>query len=464
MPLLSLHPWIPRREFLRASGLGAASLALPGLPSGGAATSRPDSIAKGSFGRAKSCIILFMFGGPSQIETFDPKPIAPEGIRGEFKPIATSVPGVTIGEHFPRLAQRAHRYAIVRSVTHTDNFHGSSCHYVLTGTPYPRRGANLLAGRPDDYPNVGSAVARLRNGDALIPPFVWLLSPFHSVVFPVPGQGPGFLGSRHAPFVVAQDPNAADFRVPALSIPADVPLERLAQRQGLLDAFNRQTDRLLRGPAATARDSSVEKALQLVRSPRASRAFDLTAEPAALRDRYGRTTFGEGVMLARRLVEHGVRVATVRWYLDETDIQVDEPAWDTHIDNFKRLKTRLMPPLDQTFSALLDDLADRGMLDETLVVLLGEFGRTPKINRLAGREHWAHASSIVMAGGGIVGGRVHGTTDRHGAYPIEKPVTPGDIIATVYHCLGIAPHTELLDHSGRPVPLCSGEPIPGLLA
>jgi hypothetical protein len=457
--------WASRREFLRISGLGTVGLALPESSRAGGKKVQDQPIGlKRSFGKAKSCILLFMFGGPSQHETFDPKPLAPEGIRGEFKPTATSVPGITISEHFPRLAQRVHRYAIVRSVSHNDNFHGSSCHYVLTGTPYPRRGANLLGGRPDDHPNVGSAIARLRRSDSVVPPFVWLLSALHAVAYSIPGQGAGFLGQKHDPIVIANDPNAADFRVPALSLPVDVPLERLAQRQGLLDTLNRQTDQLLRGPAGLTRESSFENALRLIRSPRASRAFDLASEPTRVRDRYGRTSFGQGALLARRLVEHGVRVATVRWYLDETDIQVDEPAWDTHIDGFKRLKTRLMPPVDVTFSALLDDLADRGILDETLVVWFGEFGRTPKVNRFAGREHWAQCGSIVMAGGGIAGGQVYGASDRHGAYPIDKPVTPADIVATIFHCLGIRPHTELPDHSGRPVPICSGKPILGLLA
>jgi hypothetical protein len=452
-----------RREFLRIGGLGTLGLTLPELLRAGPAPApRRQDNPHGSFGKAKACILLFMFGGPSQQETFDPKPHAPDGIRGEFRPIATSVPGVRISEHFPLLAQRAHRYTIVRSVSHTDNFHSSSCHYALTGHPYPRRAANLLEARPDDFPNVGSAVVRLRGESNLLPPFVWLLSTFQSVASTIPGQGAGFLGKRYDPLVVLHDPNAADFRVPALSLPTDISLERLAGRRGLLDAVNRRTEAWLHSGAAAGMDPHFEKALRLVRAPLAGRAFNLAAEPCTVRDRYGRNTFGQAVLLARRLVQHGVRFVTARWYLDQTDIQVDEPAWDTHIEGFPRLKNRLMPPADRAFSSLLDDLADRGMLEETLVVWLGEFGRTPRINRAGGRDHWASCTSVVLAGGGIRNGQVWGASDRNGGYPVDKLVTPADLIATIYHCLGIGPDSELPDHTGRPVRIAGGVPILGL--
>jgi hypothetical protein len=455
-----------RRDLLRVGGLGAAGLALPDLlrardtsKDGHGASAAP------GFGKARSCIFLLMFGGPSQLETFDLKPDAPAELRGEFKPIHTNVGGVAISEHLPQLARRADRYTIVRSLAHGDNFHSSSLHFILTGNPYPRASANILAGRPDDYPHVGSVVARLRPSRNLLPPFVWLPATQYGRLAAMTGNGPGFLGKKYDAFFINKDPSTPDFQVDALAPSAELSLDRLGQRRGLLDTFNRHSDSLLQGPQAAGIDAYYQKALDMIRTPLTQRAFDLALEPTKVRERYGRNAFGQSVLLARRLVEHGVPLITVRFYLDGSDIQDNEPAWDTHSNNFERLKNRLMPPLDLALSALLDDLCQRGLLDETLVVCMGELGRTPRINRVAGRDHHGHCMSLVMAGGGISGGRVYGASDRYAAYPADKPLTPGDIAATIYHCLGIDYLTELPDpHTGRSFRICSGAPIPGLLS
>ena len=444
---------VTRRDFLQIGGLGAAGLALPELFRARAAAA--PSVDGNRRGRAKSCILLFMGGGPPQMDTFDLKPDAPVGIRGEFPPIATSVPGIQISDRLPLLSRHMHRCAVIRSVSdeYAGGAHGQSVYLALTGHKNPRVNGDDIRPAADDYPNLGSAVGRLRGSANALPPTVWLLD-MHRRQFA--GEGGGFLGQAADPFRILQDPNRPDFRVQALAPTRELPIDRIGGRRGLLDQLRRQ------GNAAGSRnglDAFQERAFDMILSPGTQRAFDLGAESAGVRDRYGRHKFGQGVLLARRLMEHGVPLVTVYWNGEEGV----PGGWDLHYHNYDRLKL-LAPPLDAAFSALLDDLAARGRLDDTLVVWMGEFGRAPRIEDQGGRGHWARCYSVVLAGAGIKPGIVHGRSDRHAAYPSVDPVSPQDVVATIYHALGIDPGTELADAFGRPLKLCQGEPIRGVLA
>jgi hypothetical protein len=449
---------ISRRDFLRIGSLGAAGLALPDLWRANAlAVNAPANSRAGGFGRAKSCIFLFMRGGPAQQDTWDLKPAAPAEIRGEFKPIATNVPGIQISEHFPLLAQHADKYVVIRSVHHGGDSaqpdHQPSVHLTLTGNPQPVRQREA---RKDDYPHLGSALARVRPRRSAIPSFV-AVGKFPE---PEPGTTAGFLGSLYEPFTIDQNPNAPDFRVQdLLALRGDVPLERLAGRRGLLDAVNYETERLVRNGALVVMGNHYEMALGLLGSAKVHQAFDLTAEPAPLRDRYGRNTFGQGVLLARRLVERGVPLVTVNfWTTCDPKIH-----WDTHEKSFTQLKGPLMPPTDRAFATLLDDLSGRGLLEETLVVWMGEMGRTPRVNNQAGRDHWGNCLTVVLAGGGLSGGRVHGASDSQAAIPKDSPIRSADLATTIYYCLGVDPHTEFPDLVGRPTRICNGQVVPQLL-
>jgi Protein of unknown function (DUF1501) len=432
---------ISRRDFLRIGGLGATGLALPNLLH-----------AKPQAAKAKSCILLFMNGGPSQYGTFDLKPDAPVEVRGDFKPIATDIPGVQICDHLPMLARQAHKYAIVRSVSddYAGGAHGQSVYLALTGHHSPRVQGDDVRPALSDYPCIGSAVAHLRPPAAGVPPFVWLLD-MHRQSFA--GEGGGCLGKKTDPFRVLQDPSRPQFAVQAIQPPAEVSLDRLGGRRGLLEQLSRQMDQQLGAESMTAHQ---ERAFAMLGSAKFRTAFDLKAEPEPVRERYGKTKLGQGTLLARRLVEHGVPLVTVYW------TGTEEGDWDTHYEETKNLK-RLLPPTDRAVSALLEDLAQRGMLDDTLVVLMGEFGRAPLIEAKGGRGHWARCYSVALAGGGVRGGQVYGRSDRRAAYPAENPVGPADIVATIYHCLGIANDTEITDHLGRPLQLCQGSVIHPLL-
>jgi hypothetical protein len=406
-----------------------------------------------------SCIQLFMWGGPSQLETFDLKPDAPEAIRGAFRPIATTVPGTHICEHLPRLARLADRYAIVRSMTHTGVNHGTSAYHMLTGRIHISPGT-LRHPSPDDHPNVGCAVARFGRRPQSLPAHVALPSVLHDGDGgEVPGQGPGLLGQRWAPFLVQGDPTRPDFSVETLTLPGETSQLRLHGRIGLQAALDQAAGRLARLSGATDLASHYEHAFRLLQSPVARQAFDLAAEPVRLRQRYGQHAFGQSCLLARRLVEAGVRLVTVYW---NTPSLADDDSWDTHANSFNRLRGSLLPPFDQAFTALLEDLTSRGLLDETLVLWMGEFGRTPLLNRNAGRDHWGFCQSILMAGGGVRGGQVYGRSDRHAAYAAEQPVSPDDLAATVFERLGIPLEQHVHDTKGRPLPLCLGRPVRGL--
>jgi hypothetical protein len=436
---------LTRRDFLRAGGLGAAGLALPQLYQAQAAPVQC---------KAKACILLFMDGGPPQMDTFDLKPAAPPEVRGELKPIATDVPGIQISESLPLVAKHASKYAIIRSVCFSQSVgsHGGGVYLTLTGGHQnPRVGdKDDVRPSPEDFPCLGSVVASMRPTSNGVPPFVWLLDMYRHTFA---GEGAGFLGKRYDPFRILQDPNHPNFRVQALTPPQEISIDRLGDRRGLLDQINRQADYLRETRGVTGMNAQYEKAFNLVSSRQTQQAFDLKAEPANLRDRYGRNKFGQGVLLARRLVEHGVPLVTVCWNGEEVS-----GGWDLHYESYPKLK-KLMPPLDTAFSALLEDLSVRGLLDDTLVVWMGEFGRAPKIEEKGGRGHWGRCYSVVMAGGGIKGGQVYGKSDAQAAVPVENAVGPADIVTSIYHCLGISTETELTDQFGRPLRLCQGEVI-----
>src|SRR5262249_45283082 len=379
-------------------------------------------------GKARSCIQLFMWGGPSQHETFDLKPNAPAGIRGQFRPIATNVPGIRICEHLPLLARMADRYAILRSVTHTGVNHGTSAYHMLTG-PIHLPPGTLRHPTPNDFPSVGCAVSRFGRQPRDLPAYVALPSVLHDGDGgEVPGQGAGLLGQRDAPFLVNGDPTRPDFSIATLTLPGDLDRRRFQDRIRLQTALDRQADRLARLSAVQGMDGHYERAFRLLQSTAAQRAFNLASEPAKVRERYGNHHFGQSCLLARRLVEAGVPLVTVYWNAPHID---DLQHWDTHKNSEQRLKNHLLPHLDRGLSALLDDLESRGLFDSTLITWMGEFGRTPRINKQGGRDHWGFCQSVLMAGGGVRGGLVYGSSDAHAAYAAETPVRPDDLAATV---------------------------------
>ena len=446
-----------RRDVLHAGGLGFLGLSLPELL-------RPRATAAGaarSGARAKSCILLFLMGGPPQHSTWDPKPDAPEEIRGVFKPIATSVPGLHVGELMPRLARQADKLCVLRAVSTDDNAHSSSGYFMMTGYPHqPTNFENANPGPPNNWPTAGAYVQRLRKAPgATLPAAVRLPHRIFNTDGSVwPGQDAGLLGRNADPWLMRCEPASPDYRIPEFSLTADVPLSRLENRHGLWDRIGRGFEAAERARVPGLFDAQTQQAFDLLRSDRSRRAFDLGLEPERVRDRYGRGQFGQCVLLARRLVEAGVSLVQVNWFRGP-DEPPDNPCWDSHTDENNRLKTVLVPPTDQAFSALLEDLAARGMLDETLVVCLAEFGRTPKFNGRGGRDHWGHVFSVALAGGGVRGGQVYGSSDKSGAFPKDGRVPPQDLLATVFHCLGHHPDTEVHDTLGRPLPLSRGQVI-----
>jgi uncharacterized protein DUF1501 len=409
-------------------------------------------------GKAKSVILIFNCGAPSHIDLWDPKPDAPDAVRGEFKPITTNVAGIQISELLPRLAERTDKLAIIRSVHHSHSSHNSGMYWSIVGRPY-RIDNTLLSPSPTDYPSFGTLVGWLAQRDGYsgaVPPYVITPEPHcDSRVYITPGQFGGCLGSKYDPFVLQADPNADDFRVRNLRMNEELAGGRLEQRSELLGKLGSAARSV---PSATAAEYDVHRgqAASLVASGDAARAFDLSKEPTAARERYGRHTWGQSHLLARRLVESGVKFVTT----------VNGPSiiWDTHLDNFGRLKNKLVPPMEQAFVALLDDLTERGLLDSTLVVWMGDFGRTPTINKDAGRDHWPQCYTVVLAGGGIRGGQTIGASDKTGAYPQDHPVSPADIHATVFKALGYDPRAiTYYTADGRPTLLSDGQPIRALL-
>jgi hypothetical protein len=445
-----LSPLPSRRGLLQAGALGAVGLTLPRLLQLRAEPAAPHQPA------ADACILVFLWGAPSQYETFDPKPEAPDGIRGEFGVRPTRLAGVQFGEHVPFLAERNDRFALIRTCAQTSTHHQSAAYEALTGYP-PSADLVALTATPTDHPNLGSVVAKYAPGPLTPPRFVQLPQLASDVGNLTPGQFAGYLGRQYDPFAVVNDPAAPRFSVPELSLPTDLAVGRLHDRKGLLQLLDQEMPKVEQSLAARALGVYQEQAVQLLTSSAARRAFDLAREPAALRDRYGRNTLGQAFLLARRLVEAGVKLVTVCAGFNG---KTPQDAWDTHKDNFRQLKQKLLPPFDRGLSALLDDLEQRGLNQRTLVLAMGEFGRTPRINKDAGRDHWQHCYSVLLSGGGVKPGVVLGQSDRHGAYPVQGRVcSPADLCATVYHCLGIDPAREVHDQIGRPLPLSRGTAI-----
>jgi hypothetical protein len=459
-----------RRDCLRI-GLGGA-LSLAGLSVQAAERRR-----SGSFGQAKSCILVYLFGGPSHLDIWDMKPEAPPEIRGEFKPIATNVPGIRITEHLPRLAWHADQYALIRSLAHGDHAHGSAGHTMLTG--HRPRALGEVPPNADDFPHYGAVLTRLRPAAHAVAPFValpWAISTSTNIV---PGQNGGFLGHGVDPFRLETPPDQSlTFAPPLADLPADITRHRWHERQALrrrLEAL----DPLSRDRTAAEMGEVYQRACRLIDSKLAAQAFRLDREPAPLRERYGLNVFGQSLLLARRLVEAGVPMITVYWpdrkepeaFINNgVKDSVAVPAWDTHgnrvgkTPNFPSLRDKLLPALDLASSALLEDLSARGLLEQTLVVWTGEFGRSPRINGDAGRDHYGNVFSAMLAGGGIRGGQVYGSSDKHGAFPADNPVSPDAFAATLYHCLGVPTDATIPDRLGRPVRVTEGEPVRPLLA
>ena len=451
---------ISRRELLRIGGLGAAGLSLSDLLRTTAAAKSPTPVAP----KARSCIVLFLMGGPPQHSTWDPKPDAPAEVRGEFGPIATTVPGLQIGELLPETAKLAEHLALLRAVRTGDNAHSSSGYYMFTGVPHqPMNAENANPGPPNDWPNYASVVRHLASTDASLPGAIRLPHHIWNTDGSVwPGQDAGFLAAAQRPCLFLCIPNAAQLRIQDCSLPDEMTPGRLTNRRSLLTELDRFRAASEQHAVEHPYDGATAQAFDLLTSPAARSAFRLDDESGEHRDRYGRNQFGQSVLLARRLVEAGVRLVQVNWFRGAMEPD-DAPCWDSHAREAQRLKTVLVPPFDQAFSALLNDLVDRDLLDETLVVCMSEFGRTPKINARAGRDHWGSVFSIALAGGGIRGGTIYGASDALGGEPASGTVSPPDLLATIFHSLGIAPDTELHDRLGRPFPAARGRVIGDIL-
>ncbi len=432
---LASCPGPSRRGFLKLGVLGVLGLGLDDWLFLRARAAAADVV------KARRCILIWLAGGPSHIDTFDPKPTAPADTRGEFKPISTSVPGLSISEVLPRLAAMMNQVTLIRSMTSPESDHARAAHHLLTGY------------RPSPaivYPSYGSVAARIRGARGLLPA--------HAAIPDAPlFATSGYLSSAYDPFAIESDPNSPSFRVRNLTPPDRLTLDRLARRREMVHALDEFAHEAPPSAVSESRDQFAESAFTLLTSPSAQAAFKIGDEKAAIRDRYGRTTVGQSCLLARRLVEAGVSFVTVN------DRGAGPLGWDTHAQNFSTLKNTLAPQLDQAVSALLQDLADRRLLDETLVVMMGEFGRTPKINENAGRDHHGRANSIIMAGAGLPAGLVIGRTDPHGDAPAERPFTPADLAAVLFRRLGIDPEMKLESTDGRPIRLVEGAQPPAEL-
>lgn len=437
---------VSRRRVLQVGSLGLAGigLTLPKLLANDAAE-QPARVKP----LADNCILLFLNGGPSHLDMWDMKPAAPDEIRGEFRPIATSVPGYQLSEHLPRLAQQMHLATVVRSMNHSvNNSHAAAVYASLTGHDRGEQGGGA---RPTDHPCLGGIMARLRPTPPTVLPQVHLpyMTKEGAGGPPQPGFFGGFLGHSYDPLFVLQDPNAQDFRVPELTLQTEITNQRLTARRLLFEATGTST---LAGRSAQVEMSRMqERALDILSSEQTQRAFRLSDEPAALRDSYGRNIYGQSALLARRMIEAGTRVVTISWAPDAN------ATWDTHGSNFKSLKSTLLPQLDSACASLVSDLLDRGMLDRTVVAVFGDFGRTPKINaNNAGRDHWNFCYSLMMVGGGFQRGLIFGSSDSTGAFPASHPLVPGDVIATLYRALGVLPSTEIFDQFQRPYRVVPG--------
>lgn len=446
---------LDRRGFLRVGTASVVGAAVPWSKGIGGDTGLATETGKG---KAKSVLIVMLSGGPSQLDTLDPKPDAPAEIRGEFKTIGTTIPGVVICEHLPLLAQRSDRWAIVRTLAHREQNHLLATHVALTGRPCPLpKGGNDLdrVESRSDFPNFASALNYVRPRSDGIPSGVSL--PNYLIEGPLtwPGQHSGFLGPKFDPWQIQGDPNEKNFRMEALSLRDGMTTDRLLSRRNLLDQFNRDRHNASNQESIAFRDQQ-QVAFNLLTSGKMVDAFDISREADAVRDRYGRNKFGQSLLLSRRLIEAGVPIVQATMGIVQT--------WDTHTDNWGKLKNTLLPQLDHGLAALTDDLNASGLLDQTLIVVMGEFGRTPKISTLPGqtipgRDHWAAAYSGLFAGAGVMGGQVIGQTDASAAYPVTRAWSPADICSTLFNALGVEHDVTIVDPLQRPHHLLNGTVI-----
>lgn len=450
---------LTRRELLTAGAACGLGLTLPGLFRAQASTqAQPGS--RGTFRRARSVIILYLHGGHAQQETWDPKPDGPSPERGEFGAIATSVPGVRVGELLPHSARLMHRLTVIRSLSHGNANHVQASLSAMTGHAHPpaTESRGDFPPSPTDFPPFGAVLNSMRPAGAL-PTWVQvgpLMRRNNGTV--LHGQLPGFLGARHSPLAVDQDLRPANVRVDAVSPNGEVPALRLSGRGRLLAQVDSQRRLLDQAAEVRSFDAFHRRAFNLLASPATARAFDLASEPTAVRERYGRTQFGQGCLLARRLAEAGVPVINVHF------CHTPVGSWDTHSRHFSQMRELLCPVFDRAFAALVSDLDQRGLLGQTLVLATAEFGRTPRVNNAAGRDHWPWVYSVALAGGGTAPGVVYGASDNIAAYPTAQPHDPRDLAATVYHLLGVSAETIIHDQTNRPHALVIGQKIDGLLA
>lgn len=456
---------ITRRDFVRVGALGAMGLSLPEVLRAEAQAAELAKAAGKSTGRQKNVILFFLMGGQSQLDMWDMKPDAPEMIRGEFKPMNTNVDGIQICEHMPLLARRADKYAIIRSMTHHVKNHAPAGYFALTGMA-PKRDINNFGLSADDYPGLGSVVSYLAPSTKNVPTYVQLSpSLVGDTGIQMPGFHAGVLSAKFDPLKVTNDPDQPDFQVEELSLPGKLTEERFKARRSLLNLVESEFPLIGESPAIGKLDQFYQRAFNLVTSPEARKAFDIGQEPLKLRERYGRNIYAQQCLLARRLVEAGTRLVTIVW---GGPINAPLDYWDTHQGNFPKQKDKLIPIFDKCYSALLDDLQERGLMDDTLVVAMGEFGRTPRVGQITanggtdatGRDHWPFCYSITLAGAGVRGGQVIGRSDETTYTYEERPVTPMDLTATIYHAMGIDHKAEMHDQLNRPLPIVrDGEPV-----
>lgn len=474
--MLSLFPrhsdrCLSRRSLLRLWSMAVSGLALPHMfaAAQGASTEAMESDRKG---KAKNCIYIFLCGGPSQPDLWDMKPDAPVGIKSAFKPIQTNVSGIHIGDLLPQVAKHMDKLALIRSMTHDNNDHNGAIAHTLLGQ-LPARPGDFYTDRRD-HPALGGILHKLLGNCGDLPAWVVLPRPFTTLSPLHKGQTAGFLGAAYDPLTFQKEQKGSlselPLRLEALQSPEGIDPLRLDQRRMLRGQLGQQ----IRVNASTQLNDVYDKAYTLLARTETRRAFDLEQEPAAIRDRYGRNEYGQSFLMARRLIEAGVRFVNVFWsFFDAKGCQFN--LWDNHgvandvcgvdgqFTGIQQLTHQYCTPsFDRAFSALLEDLDQRGLLDETLVAVAGEFGRTPKINATSGRDHWAHCYTQLLAGGGVHGGQAYGTSDAHGAYVKDRPVTPDDFAATILHACGLSPETAVTDAINRPVRICTGTPVTAL--
>lgn len=451
-----MSQYLNRRAALRVGGASLFGLTFPQF------LNASDHQAKKIKATADCVIFLHQWGGPGQHETFDMKPDAPENVRGWYKPIASVVPGIQVCEKLPKVAKIMNKVSVIRCLQHTMNNHNSAGYYSLTGVP-PATDDQRLRDSIELFPAYGSIVSKLIKTDPGIAPFVAYPHVLADGSI-TPGQQASFLGKSHNPLFFSDNPNTPTFKLPELSLPESVSIGRLENRNELLKLIDSQAKLMEKSIVAKGVDESYQKAVAMLTSPKFKQAFDLTQEPDKVRDRYGRTTYGQSCLLARRLAQAGAKFVNV--YFSQ-NIGGKGHGWDYHGfrgENVVGRLEELMPITDQTLSALIEDLDERGMLDRTLVVWVGEFGRTPRISSNGGRDHWPKCYTGLVAGGGTKRGHVYGKSDSIGAFAVEGQARPEDLAATMFSALGIDPETEIRDSLNRPLPIARGKVISEVMA